>query len=107
MGTFTEGLSVRYYHNQVFGRFAVAHGLSGLNGKMYYTESEYFEYFESVRRYVPEKDRMDWNMKKHTLKDLCDFVGIKDHPGCSKPMPRVTVEILRFERNEPYCFIAL
>merc|ERR1712032_1163868 len=67
----------------------------------------YHEFFEKVRRYVPQKDRMEWNMKKHALKDLCDFVGIKDHPGCKEPMPRVTVEILRFERNEPVAWLIL
>jgi len=106
--TYSRGLAVRYYHNQMFPRHVFAHAMSGIIPEMYYyTEEQYYEYFERVRGYVPQKDRMEWNMKKHTLKDLCEFLGIKDHPGCKEPMPRVTVELLRFERNEPGAFLVL
>merc|ERR1712228_792995 len=62
----------------------------------------YYGFFEEVRKGVPEKDRMDWDMKKHSLKDLCKFLGIKEHVGCDKPTPKVD-PLLRLRAN-PFSF---
>jgi len=105
--TFTKGLAVRFFHNQVFARRYVSHALSGLEKMMYLDRESYYAFFEEIRKRVPEKDRMEWNVRKNNLQDLCDFLGIKGHPGCREKMPRVTVEILRFERNEPLVFTTL
>merc|ERR1712032_422161 len=97
--TFSTGASLRFYHNQVYNR----HDFSIMHGGMpvwIHNEEEYLEFFENIRRHVPAKDRMEWNFKKHTMKDLCEFLGIKGHPGCDQPVPRVTIESFRFERKE-------
>merc|ERR1712032_23208 len=106
--TFATGPAVRFWHNICFGRRVISHFKSPLS-KSFNDEADFLGYFEDIRRYVPEKDRMEWNMKKNTPRDLCDFIGIKDHPGCEKPMPRITSagEIFIFERNEPFGYLSL
>jgi len=97
--TFSRGASLRFYHHMVFNRHDLSHANSGI-AKYIWNKWYYLRFFEQIRERVPAKDRMEWNMKNNTPKDLCDFLGIKGHPGCNKPLPRVKVEILRFDRNE-------
>jgi len=63
-------------------------------------ESEYYEGFEAVRKAIPPEDLFEWDMKKHTMADLCNFLGV-DLPECRKPgtLPK-GINVMYIEREQ-------
>jgi len=63
-------------------------------------KSEFEEGFAAVKRAVPPENHFVWNMKKHTMADLCAFLG-SDAPGCKDPGPLPKgINILYIEREQ-------
>merc|ERR1712032_1230506 len=93
---YAKGLPLKYTMTQIGTRQVGARHRSKLTYQNF-TKESYYAWFDEVRRRVPANDRMEWSVKKNTLKDLCDFLGIRGHPGCEKPMPRVVPGTIRFQ----------
>mmetsp|Transcript_36527 Transcript_36527/g.79700 ORF Transcript_36527/g.79700 Transcript_36527/m.79700 type:complete len:396 (-) Transcript_36527:39-1226(-) len=67
------------------------------------TEEEFYQYFEDVRKAVPKERLIEFDLKKHTYKDLCAFLDV--HPCPRDGLIKTEVNLLRCERNFPIAFL--
>jgi len=102
-----EGPARKYFRQAVGWRRWYLHMIGGLE-VWYNTQAEYEAFFEDARRRIPPERFFEWDMRRHTMKDLCKFLGITQHPECQVPgaLPKVP-NLLYIERLAPLSTLAL
>jgi len=76
------------------------HGLSWTPGNV----GEYQGFFRKVRETVPQSQLLEWDMRRHTWRDLCDFIGVG---SCNRTglLPRA-MNLFFSERQHPASSLA-
>jgi len=102
-----DGFAVRFFWYQTFWRRWLTHTRSGLE-RRFSGEQDYVDYFADARRRIPAERLFEWDMRRHTMADLCGFLGTTDHPACATPgrLPK-GVNVLYIEREGIYVTCAL
>jgi len=102
-----EGLARKFFRQSIGARRWWHHMRGGLHD-VYQSREEYEAFFDEARRRVPPHRFFEWDMKRHTMKDLCMFLNISGHEGCDLPGPLPKVDNLFYiERANPYETMAL
>jgi len=66
-------------------------------------EEEYNEYLQKVKQLVPPERLIEWDMKKNTFEDLCQFLGMDPCPRSGR-LPRVNNAFI-FVQDFPWAFL--
>mmetsp|Transcript_142509 Transcript_142509/g.361818 ORF Transcript_142509/g.361818 Transcript_142509/m.361818 type:complete len:396 (+) Transcript_142509:75-1262(+) len=98
--TISSTLPVSFFKYNAINRRWLTHQFGGL-ARVPTSEDELFSGFEEVRRRVPAEHLFEWNMRKHTMADLCAFLGIQDSSACKQPglLPK-GINVLYIEREQ-------
>merc|ERR1711862_1002329 len=88
-------LLLRFYMYQVTER-RVLLGRYSTDPGGFRAEETYNSYFDLIRRLVPPQDRMEWDMRKNTCKEFCDFMGLRGPALCKeeKPLEKVAINVM-------------
>jgi len=102
-----EGVARKFFRQSVGCRRWFMNMVGGMD-VWYDTREAYDGYFEEARRRIPPERLLEWDMRRHTMRDLCDFLGIAGHPQCEAPgtLPKVR-NLFHIEALSPYSVTAL
>mmetsp|Transcript_39051 Transcript_39051/g.78778 ORF Transcript_39051/g.78778 Transcript_39051/m.78778 type:complete len:332 (+) Transcript_39051:136-1131(+) len=94
-----EDAMTMLYNHGISERRVIQHLKSGLSFRTH-SERDYEAYWEEARRRIPKERLLEFNMKKSTAKDLCDFLKVEG-PACDPELLPNEKILLMSERNHP------
>ena len=68
-------------------------------------EEDYNQFFEKVRQTVPKDRLFEWDPRRNTMEELCEFMEIRPCPKKGKPGRAINTWI--FERDFPVASMAV